>query len=74
MHMPQMDSVKESYRGGLLVVLRLWYSHLLRLYTVFTTAKVVKIRVVWEFFASKLCRFGILEYFCTRMMKSAVCR
>ena len=51
MHMPQMDSVKESYRGCVTFVLRYGYGHLI----VVWSAKVVKIRGQKEFFGSKLC-------------------
>jgi hypothetical protein len=70
MHMPQMDSVKESYRGCVTFVLRYGYGHLV----VVWSAKVVKIRGQKEFFGSKLCKFGFMEYFCTRMKQSAMGR
>ena len=50
-YVTQMDSVKESYRGGVSASVRNGYGHEF----MFWTTKVVKIDVVWEFFVPKLC-------------------
>ena len=62
-HVTTVDSVKEAYRSGVSVSVRNGYGHVFAV----QIAKVVKIRGQKEFFALKLCSFGILAYFCTRM-------
>ena len=66
-YMTTVDSVKEAYRSGVSVSVRNGYGHVFAV----QIAKVVKIRGQKEFFAPKLCSFGILAYFCTRMKQSA---